>query len=150
MKLSMEIKPDMGRLMKRLGENINGGRKAGMIYLLATVEAASVKGAPVKTSNLVRTRTAEVKDNGDKGILKFTAPYAGYVHEGTGLYGPHKTKIVAKNKQALYWPGATHPCRAVKGMHGRPWVKKAAASINMAETYKDGMNNYLNQHGGQI
>jgi hypothetical protein len=147
MEINMTIKPDPGRLFKNLKDDMKPARRAGMTNWLTTVEALAVKEAPMKTSNLKRTRTSKVNDDGSRGTLAFTAPYAGYVHEGTGLYGPHKTKIVPKNKQALYWPGASHPVRSVRGMKGRPWVRKASGEVNGAVLYRDGMQNYLNHKG---
>ena len=147
MEITMNIKPDPGRLFKNLQGDMKPARRAGMTNWLTTVEAVAVKDAPKKTSNLARTRTSNVNDDGSRGTLAFTAPYAGYVHEGTGLYGPHKTKIVPKNKQALYWPGASHPVRSVRGMKGRPWVRKASGEVNGAVLYRDGMQNYLNHKG---
>ena len=147
MEISITINPEPGRLMKRIKEDAAGAQRAGMINLLTTIEALAVKDAPKKTSNLARTRTSNVNADGSRGTLAFTAPYAGYVHEGTGLYGPHKTKIVPKSKQALFWPGAAHPVRAVRGMKGRPWVRRAASEVNPGEVFQEGMQNYLKHKG---
>ncbi len=143
----MTMTPDPGRLMKRIKEDAAGAQRAGMINLVATIEALAVKSAPKKTSNLARTRTTSVFAAGSRGTIAFTAPYAGFVHEGTGLYGPHKTKIVPKSKQALFWPGAGHPVRAVKGMKARPWLKIAAGDVKVDEVFQEGMQNYLKSKG---
>ena len=47
--------------------------------------------------------------------------YAPYVEFGTGIYGPQGEPITPKVKQALYWPGADHPVRSVKGQHPNPF-----------------------------
>ena len=147
MEITMSIKPDPGRLFKNLQDDMKPARRAGMTNWLTTIEALAVKDAPQRTSNLKRTRTSKVDDDGTRGTLAFTARYAGYVHEGTGLYGPHKTKIVPKSKQALFWPGASHPVRSVRGMKGRPFVAKAAGQVDGAVLYRDGMKNYLANKG---
>lgn len=147
MEITMTLSPDVGRLMKRITDNSVGARRAGMTNWLTTVEAVAVKDAPKRTSNLARTRTTNVNEDGSRGTLAFTAPYAGYVHEGTGLYGPHKTKIVPKDKKALFWPGASHPVRSTRGMKGRPWVRKANDEVNGATAYQEGMQNYLKARG---
>lgn len=131
--------------MKKIGDNYHEARRAGMINLLATVEALAVKHAPVRTSNLARSRTTSVLEDGNKGILAFTAPYAEFVHEGTGLFGPHHQRITPTNKKALFWAGAKHPVRSTAGMKGRPWVRQAADEIDATAAYQEGIRNYLNK-----
>ncbi len=53
-----------------------------------------------------------------------TAPYALYVNEGTGIFGPKGVPITPTNKQALYWEGAAHPVKSVKGMRPRKYMEK--------------------------
>jgi hypothetical protein len=55
-------------------------------------------------------------------------PYAKYVHEGTGLYGPNGARIVPKTKKALYWPGADHPVKSVAGQQKQPFMKWGLAA----------------------
>ena len=143
----MNINPDPVRLMQGFKGDMPKAQRAGMTNWLTTVEAHAVKGAPHRTSNLARTRTSDVNDDGTRGRLTFTAPYAGYVHEGTGLFGPHKKPIVPVNRKALFWSGARHPVKSVKGMKGRPWVRKAAGEVNGAALYSEGMQNYLSHRG---
>ena len=145
MKISMTIKPDPGRLFKNIQGDMPKAQRAGMINALTTVEALAVKTAPKRTSNLARSRTTNVNDDGTRGRLSFTAPYAEYVHEGTGLFGPHHRPIVPTAKRALFWPGAKHPVKSVKGMKGRPWVRKAAGEVDIEKEYSEGMQNYLNK-----
>lgn len=60
-----------------------------------------------------------------------TAPYAIYVHQGSG-----PRTITPKNKKALFWPGAKHPVRSVRhpGTKPNPFMEKilsnAAPEIN--------------------
>jgi hypothetical protein len=147
MEISMTLNQNPDRLFKILQADLKPAQRAGMTNWLTTVEALSVKNAPHRTSNLARTRTSNVNDDGSKGTLAFTAPYSEFVHEGTGLFGPHKTKIVPKTKQALYWPGARHPVRSTKGMRGNPFVRKANDSVHGDDLYRDGMQNYLSHRG---
>lgn len=55
--------------------------------------------------------------------------YARWVHDGTGLYGPLKRKIVPRTKKALHWKGAAHPVKSVKGMKPRPFLAQAAEEM---------------------
>jgi hypothetical protein len=147
MRIAYKIEPDIGRLAAKLTGNIQGARRAGMINIVTEVEARARKYAPVKTSNLANSGTSDVNADGTVGTVSFVAPYSEYVHEGTGLYGPHKTKIVPKDKKALFWPGAGHPVRAVKGMEGNPFLLKAAEESDMERLYIEGANNYLAHKG---
>ncbi len=63
-----------------------------------------------------------------KAIIAPHKDYAIYVHEGTGIYGKHHTPIVPTTKKALYWKGALHPVRSVKGMPGRPFMQQGLDS----------------------
>jgi HK97 gp10 family phage protein len=152
MNISIKITPHISELMGRLKGDVAGALKAGMIYLLSTIEAKAVKNAPVGKGsgvggNLARSRTSDVSEDGGKGTLRFTAPYAGYVHEGTGIYGPRKRRIVPTSKKALFWPGAKHPVRSVAGMRPRPFATKALAAIDPQKEYDTGVSNYLRQKG---
>jgi HK97 gp10 family phage protein len=148
MELDFKIQPDLQRLTRQLKGDVKGATRAGMINLTTRVEASARKNAPVRTANLANTGTNEVNADGTQGSVTFTAPYAGYVHQGTGLYGPHKTKIVPRGKRALYWPGAAHPVRSIRGMKGRPFLQKAAEESNMEALFTEGANNFLKTKGG--
>ncbi len=143
MEFFYKIDPKPEELMGKVKKQVLRARRAGMINAVTGIEARAVKNAPVRTSNLANARTTEVSEDGLKGVIRFGAPYAEYVHEGTGLYGPHKTKIIPKSKKALYWPGEAHPWKNVRGMKGRPFLTDAAAEIDVAKLYGQGMENFL-------
>lgn len=93
----------------------------------AAIEAEAVKRAPKATEEMSRQITTSINGGGfdTEATVKSPAQYSIYVHEGTGIYGPFGTPIVPKTKKALYWPGARHPVRSVKGMRPRPFLKEA-------------------------
>lgn len=110
--------------------------------LTLIIEAKAVRLAPHarfaggsaggrKGTNLKHSGTSEFSGSGFEtvGAVKFTAPYAIYVHEGTGIFGPKQRPYVveAKFKKALYWKGAPHPFKKVtiRGMRARPFLKQA-------------------------
>jgi len=135
--------PDLDRLAAKLTGDVRSAKRAGMINIVTSVEARAKKEAPVKTSNLANSGTSDVNADASIGTVTFGAPYARYVHEGTGLYGPHKTKIVPKSKKFLFWPGAAHPIRAVKGIKGNPFLLNAAENSNMETLFTTGADNFL-------
>jgi len=145
MKISYKIQPDLNRLSAKLPADVQEARRAGMINIVTEVEARARKRAPVKTSNLANTGTSDVNADGTIGTVKFTAPYAEYVHRGTGLYGPRKQMIRPKQKKALYWPGAAHPVRAVRGMPAQPFLLRAAEDSDIEALYIEGAERYLNR-----
>ncbi|GHV59026.1 hypothetical protein FACS1894103_1590 [Campylobacterota bacterium] len=51
------------------------------------------------------------------------APYAKWVHGGTGIYGQYKTPIVPKHKKALKTPYGIR--KSVKGQKANPYLDKA-------------------------
>lgn len=91
------------------------------------IEARAVKNAPERTSNLINSIVTEFEGGGfNSGAkVKATARYAIFVHEGTGIFGPVGLPIFPRNKQALFWPGARHPVKMVRGMKPRPFLRRA-------------------------
>ena len=84
--------------------------------------------APVITRNL--RNDIKVHERGRHefavGNSKLAA-YALYVHEGTGIYGPKKRKIVPKNAKALRFKagGRVIYRRSVKGQKPNRYLKRA-------------------------
>jgi len=95
--------------------------------LVFMVEGRAKKLAPKRTGNLWRSITSVI--NGAKGVVRVTAEYGIYVHEGTGIYGKHVHPIVPVRKQALFWEGAEHPFRSVKGQRSNPFLLNALEQI---------------------
>ncbi|MDR2905006.1 MAG: HK97 gp10 family phage protein [Helicobacteraceae bacterium] len=64
-------------------------------------------GAPVKSGHLRKNITMDTSKLANFQVtigVKSGTPYAEYVHEGTGIYGKHKTPIVPKKKKAVNFP----------------------------------------------
>lgn len=53
--------------------------------------------------------------------------HARWVHDGTGIYGPHHQPIVPIHGKVLAWEGSggMHFARSVKGMRANPFLKDA-------------------------
>lgn len=151
MEIKVEVTTDIKALMDRLGDDVAAGMRAGMQNLVSEIEARAVKEAPVRTSHLVNSITSEVSKNGLQGIVRATARYAEYVHEGTGLFGPAKREIVIlpKKKKALAWPGGRHPVKSVKqkGQKPNPFLVRAAANVDATALFAEGMMNHIRRKG---
>lgn len=65
-----------------------------------------------------------VDRNGSKFVLYLShgQAHGGYLEKGTGIHGPKRRSIKPVNKKALYWPGAPHPVREVKGTQAKPII----------------------------
>lgn len=92
------------------------------------VELAAKAAAPSKSGKLRKSIRAFMLGPGG-GVLVAEAPYARYLHEGTGVHGPKRKpyKIKPKRKLSLNWPGAGHPVRAVvhEGIKPRDFLRLA-------------------------
>ncbi|MCF8044085.1 MAG: HK97 gp10 family phage protein [Desulfarculaceae bacterium] len=98
----------------------------GTLFALQLLESYAVEEAPHATGNLVNAITIKRNEDGGTVFVTNDAPYAKYVHQGTGIWGPHKKRIYPKNKKALFWPGAAHPVRSVAGQKPNPFLDRAA------------------------
>ena len=147
MDIRINITPSIERAVDLLDHDMEAGQGAAMSYLLLKLEARAVKGAPKKTGDLINTITNYTTDGGAGGVVKATAGHAVYVHEGTGLYGPHNKRIVPTEKKAMFWPGAAHPFRSTRGMFPRPFFDWAARRTDRAQVYSEGLSIYLKRKG---
>lgn len=140
-----------GRLLKELLEHpAEVSRKclwAGMTNLVEEIEARAVKEVPVKTSSLMHSITSTVSPDGTKGIIAATARHAEFVHRGTGLFGPFAQRIFPTAKKALFWPGATHPVKSIKGQRPNPFFTRALQKTKIQKAFEDGIWAYLKQMG---
>jgi HK97 gp10 family phage protein len=150
MELKVTVKIE-GTLLKKLIENPGEvSRKmlwSGMTNLVEEIEARAVKEIPVKTGNLIHSVTSTVSADGKRGEIRATAKYAGYVHEGTGLFGPFGKKIFPTIKKALFWPGAAHPVKSVKGQKPNPFFTRALQKTRPQQIFEAGVWGYLKQIG---
>lgn len=133
--------------------------RAGIAALMrgpngAAAQAAIIKGqrvlnaarqtCPVDEGRLRASLTMEVVTIGDVVTTRIGSnlEYIVYVHEGTGIYGPHGTRIVPRNATVLRWPVKNNSgtgrrryrggqtanfafARSVKGVKGRPFLREA-------------------------
>ncbi len=78
--------------------------RRGTFALLAAIQ----RHTPKKTSTLVRSLTGEVREVSPthlEGKVGSPLPYARFIEEGTGVFGPKRRPIlvIVKNKKALNW-----------------------------------------------
>ncbi len=117
----MEIQVNLTDLAT-LGAEFAARAQRARIHGLQAIETAAVEEAPVRTSNL-RSNITTNQTTLDVYVSK-AAPYAQFVHEGTGLYGPRHKRIKPKTKKTLYWLGARHPVASVAGIKPNPFMDR--------------------------
>lgn len=117
--------------LEQFNAQLNGlvdrNKRALMVRGVAIVERHTKREAPVGRGDLRRDVTGRIEDGGNRGSISFSLKYGRYVVEGTGLYGPRKTKIIPKTKRALAFSvgGATIVRRSVKGQKPNPFMQRA-------------------------
>jgi hypothetical protein len=141
---TLKVTPQFTELLARLGPDIDRGFEFGMTNVVTDVEARAVKKAPVDTSNLVNSITSFVANNGRTGVVKATALYAQFVHDGTD---PHV--IRPKSKKALFWPGAASPFKKVNhpGTKPQPFITDALEEADIDALFNEGLQNFLRRRG---
>ncbi len=98
------------------------------------IEGEARDEAPVVTGNLRHSITSRVSGIGFRthGEVRATAPYAQYVHQGTGLFGPHHRKIVPREKKALRFVAGGQILfrRSVRGQRPNPFMDRALETVS--------------------
>jgi len=74
----------------------------------STIAQKKVRGTRRKGKGILSTLFVDVQRNGI--VVGYRSPIAAIQHSGAKI---RPYRIVPKNKQALYWAGATHPVRVV-------------------------------------
>lgn len=86
------------------------------------------EAAPYRSGDLRASLTVQELDAATVA-MGTNLEYAIFVHQGTGLWGPFKRRITPIRKKALYWPGAAHPVKSVKGQPPQPFLNTAWAKV---------------------
>jgi len=83
------------KLEKATLKKFKKGARVGMNRVGMAIKARAIPKAPFVTGNLRRSIHFRTQGEGFDcvGILRATAPYAQFVHNGTGLHGPRKDYI---------------------------------------------------------
>ncbi len=121
--LIIEFRPPIAELAARIMSDIHAGMKAGLVGTLQKGRAILIEEEPYVTHNMQLSTRSYVLGDVD-GVIKVQADYAQYVNDGTGIYHEPEPRepwtIRARNMQALYWPGARYPVKAVHREGNRP------------------------------
>lgn len=140
---SIDVRLDDAALQRML-TGTNGAayqavlRKGNQVLNLAIAEC------PVDEGRLRGSLTLEMRDVGGLPVARVGSnlPYARFVHDGTGIYGPAHKRITPRNAKALRWPlknnsgsgrrryknGKTAGyafAKSVRGVEGRPFLLNA-------------------------
>jgi len=91
------------------------------------VQLAAIRQCPKRTNKLSESIVKRWNPtlNGQMMTIAALQPYALFVHEGTGIYGPRGAPIVPTTAKALRWFGSDGQpifARSVKGMRGTKYL----------------------------
>ena len=120
--------------------------RRGLYRVANAIESRALEEAPVVTGNLQQSIFTDVDTDAMTITLGASSAYALYVHEGTGLYGPHNKRIhiEVKNAVALHWGGYNSPrfYKSVntKGQEGNPFLRRAIDKTDIPQVFADGFN----------
>ena len=96
------------------------------MFALLAIESLAVEESPYRTGRLKEAVQTEETPTGGRVFVSSAAPYAVYVHEGTGIFGPRRQPIRPRTKRALFWEGARRPVRQVRGQRPNRFMDRAA------------------------
>lgn len=137
--IKLSMAPSAGYFSSSLRLEVANGIDAGLSGVMSAAETRAREIAPYKTGTLRDSIRAYLKRK-RQALLVSEAPYSSFLHEGTGIYGPHKRSfvIVPRDKEALWWPGAMHPVKIVllRGISPRPFLKKALDETEMEAAFE--------------
>jgi len=144
---TIKITPTLKSLLERLGGDIKGGFEAGMSRVLSVAEAHSLDEVPVVTSNLLNSITSFVTDSGRTGVLKATAAYALFVHEGTKPHvirpkNPGGVLAFMVGGNMVFTRKVNHP-----GTKKNPFLQKGVDKTDLGKEFEAGIQGFLEQRG---
>lgn len=133
-----QVRLDDAALRELLG-GPNGAVAKAVGRVAVAVQSEAKRLCPVDTGRLRSSITSKVvqEGGGPVGIVGTNVKYALWVHNGTGLYGPHHHPIVPVHARVLRWPvrggsrGGFAYARSVRGTRGRPFLRDALHSVRI-------------------
>lgn len=99
------------------------------------VQTAAVRLAPVDRGRLRQSITHEIRTTPTGLVARIgtNLPYARYVHDGTGIYGPTGQPIRPKTAKVLAWPTRGITSVRASSIPGRgPVVSRSQTATGMA------------------
>jgi len=123
MEFTFKLDPDPRQIAQKLKKDIAEVIQSGLLRVAGAIEAEAVAVVPRRTGNLANS-IRKYMTSRNSAMVTATAPYAVFVHEGTGMYGPEKRPfdIRPKNKKALAftWQGKKTVVKKVTIQGQRP------------------------------
>jgi hypothetical protein len=154
----LNLRFDIPDYASSMGGSLAFGPGAGVrrqiVLSLANAHAKAVedevkKNAPTESGRLrasIRTHLI----NKRLGVLEAWAPYARYLHEGTGIYGPKRKpiEIKPKEKKALNWKGAGHPVKRARqrGIKPSDFLRMSLAQSRAERRVRQIMQSIVAKH----
>ncbi len=134
-----------------MSDDINKPIKNFLYRIGSEVANEAKDNAPYRSGNLKRDIQV-FTDNLDDLEVSIgntnLAPYAKFVHTGTGLFGPAKKRITPKNKKALKTPYGLK--KSVAGMKANPYLEDGAKEYLNSGGFNRAVDSMTDEIGEQI
>lgn len=104
------------------------GISRALLKIAERAREHAMDAAPYRSGDLRSSLTVQEED-ATTVAMGTNLEYAVFVHDGTGLFGPHRTRITPVRKKALFWPGASHPVRSTQGQRPQPFLEMAMERV---------------------
>ena len=143
--ITLSFSPELGGLVPRLRADMDEVLTHGITVLALRLEELIKEEVPVRTGDLRDSTTSEVA--GLTALVKVRMHYAPHVALGTGLWGPKKARIKPKTAGALFWAGANHPVKSIKGMRPNPFPRRALRRLRPVGTFTKAIEAELTRRG---
>lgn len=117
------------------------------------VRNEAVRRCPVDTGALAGSITVEVGTTADGtpvARVGSNLPYALYVHEGTGIYGPTGQRIRPRNASVLRWPVTNNSGRGRRRYKGGKTARFAFAKSVKGSPPRPFLAEALRASGGRV
>jgi hypothetical protein len=134
MDIKFHLDPDPRQIAQKLKKDIADVIQSGLLRVAGAIEAEAVAVVPRRTSNLANSIRKYLTGR-TSAVVTATTPYAVFVHECTGMYGPEKRPfdIRPKDKQALAftWMGKKIVVKKVtiKGQKPQKFFEQAVRKV---------------------
>ena len=139
----IKMTPTIQQLLSQIEGDVTPAIEAGMSRVLSVAEGHSLDEVPVLTSNLLNSITTSIANSGRSGVLKATADYAKFVHDGTK---PHVIRPKTEGGVLAFMIGGrtvfakkvNHP-----GTKANPFLQKGVDKTDLGAEFENGMQDYF-------
>ena len=142
--MEITITPEADALFAAMEADVGAAIRAGLESLAGQIAARGASEAPRRTGTLGDSITSYLAEAGPSAVVAAAAPYAFYVHDGTGIFGPYAQEIVIRRTSKK-----GKACEVRRGgQRPNPFFIRAIGAIGPEAVFEQGMQAYLTRRNG--